>query len=55
MAVREEKRMPLYSVCQSKESLELENLLKHYGKKVGGDTVVAKIVIAPDRSENIDF
>lgn len=32
MAIREEKRVLLYSVCQNKDSVELKKLLEHYGK-----------------------
>lgn len=34
MAIREERRVLLCPVCQSKDSVELERLLEHYGKRV---------------------
>lgn len=47
MAIREEKRVLLYPVYQSKGSAELKKLLEYYWKRVSGDMFSWRIVLKP--------
>lgn len=45
MAIREEKRVLLYPVCQSENSVDLRKLLEHYRRRVSGDLLLQMSVL----------
>lgn len=47
MAIREEKSVQLYPVCQSQDCFEQKKLLEHYQKRVSGDVFYWKTVLRP--------